>query len=186
MHFADKQQHAIPFFLDSNFLPVQMIYFEKTASLMHDVSNRIAPVLIRKLFTKTEDVHSYNTRSAYSGNFYVKSSRLETQKFSFSRSGSCIYNCLPVSLRNESKKKFIGSGRGGAGGGACPPHFGRWGGEVTSRPPPLFLQMVFFFYMRTQKSQADANMQPIKHLIYSISFYMWSLVKSENAHCRLS
>ena len=83
-----------------------MIYFEKVASLMHDVSNRIAPVLIRKLFTKTEDVHSYNTRSAYSENFYVKSSRLETQKFSFSRSGSCIYNCLPVSLRNESKKKF--------------------------------------------------------------------------------
>ena len=83
-----------------------MIYFEKIASLMHDVSNRIAPVLIRKLFTKTEDVHSYNTRSACSGNFYVKSSRLEAQKFSFSRSGSCIYNCLPVSLRNESKKKF--------------------------------------------------------------------------------
>ena len=40
------------------------------------------------------------------GNFYVKSSRLETQKFSFSRSGSCIYSCLPVSLRNESKKNF--------------------------------------------------------------------------------
>ena len=73
---------------------------------MHDVSNRIAPVLIRKPFTKTEDVYSYITRSAYSGNFYVKSSRLETQQFSFSRSGSCIYNCLPVSLQNESKKKF--------------------------------------------------------------------------------
>ena len=51
-------------------------------------------------------MHSYSTRSAYSGNFYVKSLRLETQKFSFSRSGSCIYNCLPVSLRNESKKNF--------------------------------------------------------------------------------
>ena len=107
MHFADKQQHAIPFFLDSNFLPIQMVYFEKIASLMDDVSNRIVPVLIRKLFTKREDdVHSYNIRSAYIGNFYVKSSRLETQKFPFSRSGSCIYNCLPVSLRNESKKKF--------------------------------------------------------------------------------
>ena len=58
-------------------------YFEKTASLMYDVSNRIAPVLIRKLFTKTEDVHCYNTRSAYSGNFYVKSSRLETKVFIF-------------------------------------------------------------------------------------------------------
>ena len=73
---------------------------------MHDASYRIAPVLIRKLFTKTEDVHSYSTRSAYSGNFYVKFSKLETQKFSFSRLGSCIYNCLPVGLRNEGKKKF--------------------------------------------------------------------------------
>ena len=51
-------------------------------------------------------MHSYNTRSVYSGNVYFKSSRLETQKFSFSRSGSCIYNCLLVSLRNESKMKF--------------------------------------------------------------------------------
>ena len=55
---------------------------------------------------------------------------------------------------------------------------------------PTFLQM-FFFYMwmpgiPNQKSQADADMQLIKHLIYSISFYMWLLIKSENAHCRLS
>ena len=34
MYFTDKQQHAIPLFLKSNFLPIQMIYFEKTASLM--------------------------------------------------------------------------------------------------------------------------------------------------------
>ena len=71
MYFADKQQHAIPIFLDSNFLPIQMIYFEKTASLMHGVSNRIAPVLIMKLFTKTEDVHSYNTRSAFTAEIFM-------------------------------------------------------------------------------------------------------------------
>ena len=107
MHFADKQHHAIPFFLIQIFSPIQIIYFEKTKSLMHDVSTRNAPVLIRKLFTKTKDVHNYNIRSAYSGNFYVKSSRLETQKFSFWRSGSCIYNCLLVSLRNESIRRIL-------------------------------------------------------------------------------
>ena len=41
MHFADKQQDAIPFSLiQIFFLFLRMTYFEKTASVMHDVSNR--------------------------------------------------------------------------------------------------------------------------------------------------
>ena len=62
-----------------------MIYFEKTGSLMYDISTNEAPSLIQQLFTKAGNVHGYGTRSATGGNYYVKSSRLEIQKNSFSR-----------------------------------------------------------------------------------------------------
>ena len=106
MYFTDKQQHAIPLFLKSNFLPIQMIYFEKTASLMYDISTNEAPSLIQQLFTKAGNVHGYGTRSATSGNYYVKSSRLEIQKNSFSRSGTFVWNSLPLKLRHVNKRRF--------------------------------------------------------------------------------
>ena len=100
MYFTDKQQHAIPLFLKSNFLSIQMIYFEKTASLMYDISTNEAPSLIQQLFTRAGNVHGYGTRSATSGNYYVKSSTLEIQKNSFSRSGTFVWNSLPLKLRH--------------------------------------------------------------------------------------
>ena len=54
MYFTDKQQHAIPLFLKSNFLPIEMIYFEKTASLMYDISTNEAPSLIQQLLQGQE------------------------------------------------------------------------------------------------------------------------------------
>ena len=56
-----RQQHAIPLLLKSNFLPIQMIYFGKTASLMYDISTNKAPSLIKQLFTKAGNVHAYGT-----------------------------------------------------------------------------------------------------------------------------
>ena len=63
-HFADRRQHAVPLFVSSNFLPIQMIYFKSTACLMHDINNKTAPILIQKLFPKADTIHNYTTRSA--------------------------------------------------------------------------------------------------------------------------
>ena len=82
----------------------QMIYFEKTTSLMYDISTNEAPSLIQQLFTKAGNVHAYGTRSATRRNVYVKSSRLE--KNSFSRSGTCVWNSLPLKLRHVNKRRF--------------------------------------------------------------------------------
>ena len=106
MYFTDKQQHAIPLVLKSNFLPIQMIYFEKMASLMYDISTNEAPSLIQQLFTRAGNVHGYGTRSATRGNYYVKCSRLEIQKNSFSRSGTCVWNSLPLKLCHVNKSRF--------------------------------------------------------------------------------
>ena len=71
MYFTDEQQHAIPLFLKSNFLPIQMIYFEKTASLMYGISTNEAPSLAQQILTRAGNLHGYGTRSATRGNYYV-------------------------------------------------------------------------------------------------------------------
>ena len=73
---------------------------------MHDVSTASAPINIRNLFTKTSSVHSYNTRSSTSNNFYIKPSKLEIQKNAFSRIGAKLCNEIPSSLRELPKKSF--------------------------------------------------------------------------------
>ena len=42
--------------------------------------------------------------TATSGNYYVKSSRLEIKKNSFSRSGTFVWNSLPLKLRHVNKR----------------------------------------------------------------------------------
>ena len=83
-------------------------YFKFTGQTLalHDVSTASAPINIRNLFTKTSSVHSYNTRSSTSENFYIKASRLEIQKNAFSRMGAKLWNEIPSSLRELPKKSF--------------------------------------------------------------------------------
>ena len=64
-------------------LPLNFLYTEILSRLMHDVRNASAPPKICNLFTKTSTIHSYNSRSSASNNFYIKRSRLEVQKMLF-------------------------------------------------------------------------------------------------------
>ena len=73
---------------------------------MYDISTNEASSLIQQLFTKAGNVHGYGTRSATRGNYYVKSSRLEIPKNSFSRSGTCVWNSLALKLRHVNKRRF--------------------------------------------------------------------------------
>ena len=75
---------------------------------MFDVQNRTAPSNIQDLFQDISNVHSYNTRSSASNNFYTKPSRLSVQanSLSFSRIGAKVWNEIPLALRNLSKNAF--------------------------------------------------------------------------------
>ena len=106
MYFAKKNEHTMPLFINAKFLPLNFLYYKTLSELMHDVSTASAPINIRNLFTKTCSVHSYNTRSSTSDNFYIKASRLEIQKNAFSRIGAKIWNEIPNSLRELPKKSF--------------------------------------------------------------------------------
>ena len=54
---------------------------------MYDVFNNVSPNNISDLFTSFKNVHTYNTRSSLTDNFYVMYSKLNQRKYSFSRIG---------------------------------------------------------------------------------------------------
>jgi len=83
MYFAKKNEHNIPLFINAKFLPLNFLYYKTLSKLMHDVSTASVPINICNLFTKMFSVHSYNTCSSTSDNFYTKASRLEIQKLPF-------------------------------------------------------------------------------------------------------
>ena len=73
---------------------------------MNDVSNNVTPPNVSKLFTSSSKVRHHNTRFSAAGNFYIKHSRTDHMKSSFSRIGAKIWNCIPDSNRALPKYKF--------------------------------------------------------------------------------
>jgi len=86
---------------------VKFLYYELLANLMFETRHRNAPKNIQDLFQDISDIHSYNTRSSVSNNFYTQSSRLSIQVNSFSRIGTKIWNEMPISLRKLSRNVFL-------------------------------------------------------------------------------
>ena len=106
IYFSERNQHAIPLFIDAGVLPLKFLYYEHLANLMFELRHNNAPGNIQDLFQDISDIHSYNTRSSASNNFYTQSSRLSIQVNSFFRIGTKIWNEMPVSLRKLSKNAF--------------------------------------------------------------------------------
>ena len=80
IYFVDRKEHAIPLFVNAKILPITFLYNEAVCKLMLDVHNNSAPSNITKLFTRTSNIHTYNTRSSTSQFFSVKYSRLKMKK----------------------------------------------------------------------------------------------------------
>ena len=86
MYFSHPRAHAVSLFITSNILPINILYVETVSSLMYDVSRLCVPSNISDLFTKVNKIRTHKTRSSSSGNFYVKSSSLSLNQWSFARS----------------------------------------------------------------------------------------------------
>jgi len=104
IYFTKRNQHTIPLFIDASVLPLKCLYYELLANLMFEIRHRNAPGNIQDLFQDISGIHSYNTRSSVSNNFYTQSSGLSIQVNSFSRIGTKIWNEMPISLRKLSQK----------------------------------------------------------------------------------
>ena len=106
MNFSKPRTHAVPLFISSKILPINMLYFETMSTLMYDISNNSVPQNISRLFSKSNSIHPYKTRSSSSGNFYIQYSRLNQQCNSTTRFGARVWNCLPPQVRQLPKKQF--------------------------------------------------------------------------------
>ena len=73
---------------------------------MPDVFNNVTPPIVSNLFTYSSKLHHHNTRFSAAGNFYLKHSRTDHMKNSFSRIGAKIWNSIPDSDRALPKYKF--------------------------------------------------------------------------------
>ena len=87
-------------------MPITMLYFKLSSTLMFNISNNTAPNNISYLFTPTQQIHSYNTRSSSSANYFINYAWLNQQKKSFSVLGAKIWNCIPDNIRNLLKNIF--------------------------------------------------------------------------------
>ena len=63
--------------------------------------------MIAFYYLKISTIHSYNTRSHTSGNFHVKSSKLEIHKNAFYRFGVKLLNEVPCHIRDHPKREFM-------------------------------------------------------------------------------
>ena len=104
--FSSNRCHAIPLFVSSNILPVDMLYFETVSTVMHDISTNSAPRNICDLFTRSSNVHLYNTRFSAAQNLYVNAVRLNVNLKSFSSFGTRLWNCLHPDWRKLTKRRF--------------------------------------------------------------------------------
>ena len=68
MYFSEPIAHAVPLFVSSKILPLQMLYAEKVSSIMFDVSCLNVPSNSRDFFVKTNSKHKHETRFSSSGN----------------------------------------------------------------------------------------------------------------------
>ena len=106
MYFPKPRAHAVPSFISSKILPLQMLYAEKVSSIMFDVSYKNAPPNICDFFTKANSKHKHETRVSSSGNYYVQTSRLNLNQNSFSRFGAKLWNAIPNEFRQLPKGAF--------------------------------------------------------------------------------
>ena len=100
IYFTPYRAHAVPLFAQSNIIPVNMLYFKTVSSTMHDVFNNLTPPNISTLFTYSNTIHHYHTRFSSKNNFFIKRSRINQLKNSFSRIGAKIWNSVPPDFGN--------------------------------------------------------------------------------------
>ena len=104
--FCNTRSHAIPWFVSSNILLIEMLCFETVSTLMHDISNSSVPKNIQKLFNRSSNMQKYNTRSSAMGNYYVSESLLSLQLKSFVNFGTRLWNSLHSDWRALTKRPF--------------------------------------------------------------------------------
>ena len=103
INLANFSSHAVPYFVSSKVLPINLLYYKLASLLTLDVHNNSVPSTLLDRFTRTHQMHNYNTRSSTAGNYYINYSRTNQYKNSFARMRTKTWNSIPENLKNLPK-----------------------------------------------------------------------------------
>ena len=104
MYFCEPRAHAVPLFISSKILPLNMLYVETVSSIMFDVSCLTVPTNISNLFIKANENHNHEIHET--DNFSINPSSLNQNQGSFARFGAKLWNSLCDKLRQLPKRAF--------------------------------------------------------------------------------
>ena len=93
------RDHTFSLFHDLGILSVFDIYKYQLGIFMYRLNNNLIPSNLKKIFTKTKDIHSYNTRSK--DNFYHDFSSSSIHHRSIRFSAPRFWNSLPVNIKSK-------------------------------------------------------------------------------------
>ena len=104
MTFSDPTAHSSPVFYDLKILKLDDLYQLSISVFAYECQNNIAPLYFINFFIQTTDVHSYNTRSAARGDFFIlqKKNTLQYGLRSIRFNGAKIWNSIPPEIRDAS------------------------------------------------------------------------------------
>ncbi len=106
IYFKKYKEHAIPLFIESKILPINMLYIKTVCNLMYDVSNGSCPSSISDCFIHSRQIHNHNTRHCVSKNYYIEYSRLTKTNSSFARVGAKVWNNISTDVRELGRTNF--------------------------------------------------------------------------------
>ena len=105
--FLNLAAHAVPLFISSKILPLQMLYAEKVSSIIFDVSCMNAPSNICDLFTKANSKHKHAWDQGFFVWKYVQNFKTESKsRFFFQVCRAKLWNEIPNEFRQLSKGAF--------------------------------------------------------------------------------
>ena len=119
MTFNDPLAHTSPIFSELQLLKLEDIHCLHISSFVYECHNKLAPIHFRDYFTQMSESHSYNTRGAARGDFFlVRKNTLQYGLRSICFNGAKIWNTIPSDIRNSPsirnfknklKKRFLQS-----------------------------------------------------------------------------
>ena len=119
MTFNDPLAHTSPIFSELQLLKLEDIHCLHISSFVYECHNKLAPIHFRDYFTQMSESHSYNTRGAARGDFFlVRKNTLQYGLRSICFNGAKLWNTIPSDIRNSPsirnfknklKKRFLQS-----------------------------------------------------------------------------
>ena len=88
VYFAPSYTHTVPFLMNAKTLPVSVIYF--------DIWKGLAPSPLRNIFTRSDEIHRYNTRHATKTIIIRKRQSWKFQALA----GAKVWNLIPSDWRD--------------------------------------------------------------------------------------